>query len=187
VRRLSRRERFLIAVTAVAVIGFALVFGLILPMVARAAQLARDEAEYRDVIAEAASLYEAAPAIEAEVADLRSEAARLMFPREEAKIAVVHQIDELAAEVGLRLIRVVPPGDPEPAAGCLKYSASFRADSTFAEAVDLLYRLEQPDRRLWVEGVEITSGRGAGDELQINVQLAVYVPVEAGEEDDAEA
>jgi hypothetical protein len=187
VRRLSPRERFLIAVAAAALIGFGLVFGLILPMAGRAATLARDEAEYREIIAEAASMYAAVPAIEAEVGDLRSEAARLMFPREEAKVAIVHEIDELAAEVGIRLIRVMPPGDPEPAAGCLKYSASFRADSSFAEAIDLLYKLERPDRRLWVEGVEIISARGAGDELQVNVQLAVYVPIEAGEEDDAEA
>ncbi len=186
-RRLSSRERFLIAIASAALVVSVLVFGLILPMARRAAQLARDEAEYREVVAEAASMYEAVPAIEAEVADLRSEAARLMFPREEAKIAIVHEIDDLAAEVGIRLIQVVPPGDPEPAAGCLKYSASFRADSTFAQAIDLLYRLEQPDRRLWVEGVEITSARGAGEGLQINVQLAVYVPVEAGEEDDAKA
>jgi hypothetical protein len=187
VRRLSPRERFLIAIAGAALLVVVLVFGVVLPMVGRGAKLARDEAEYRAIVAEAASMYEAVPAVEAEVAELRSEAARLMFPREEAKIAVVHEIDELAAEVGIHLTRVVPPGDPEPAAGCLKYSASFRAESTFSQAIDLLYRLEQPDRRLWVEGVEISAGRGSGAELQINVQLAVYVPVEAGEEDDAEA
>jgi nucleotide-binding universal stress UspA family protein len=187
VRRLSARERFLIIVAGAALIGFVLAFGVIVPMARRAAELARNEAEYREVIAEADSMYRAVPTIEAEVADLRSETAQLMFPREEAKIAIVHEIDKLAAEAGVRLTRVTPPGDPEPAAGCLKYSASFRADSSFAEAIDLLYKLERPDRRLWVEGVEIISARGAGDELQVNVQLAVYVPIEAGEEDDAEA
>ncbi|MCJ7822694.1 MAG: type II secretion system protein M, partial [Armatimonadetes bacterium] len=79
-RRLSPRERFLIAIAGAALLVFVLVFGLILPMVGRGAQLARDESEYREIIAEAASMYEAVPATEADVAELRSEAARLMFP-----------------------------------------------------------------------------------------------------------
>ncbi len=41
--------------------------------------------------------------------------------------------------------------------------------------------------RLWVEGVEITSARTPGDNLQVNVYVAVYVPGPGGEEDDANA
>ena len=186
-RRLSARERVLIIIAGAALIGFVLAFGVIVPMGRRAAELARNEAGYREVIAEADSMYKAVPTVEAEIADLRSETARLMFAQQEAKSAVVHEIDKLAAEAGIRLTRITPPGDPEPTAGCLKYSASFTADASFAEAIDLLYKLERPDRRLWVEGVEIISARGAGNELQVKVQLAVYVPIEAGEEDDAEA
>ena len=186
-RRLSARERVLVIIAVAGLIGFVLAFGVVVPMARRAAELARNEADYRELIAEADSMYKAAPAIEAEIAGLRSETARLMFSAEDAKVAVVHEIDELADDADIRLTRVTPPGDPEPVAGCLKYSASFTADASFAEAIDLLYKLELPDRRLWVEGVEIIAARGAGNELQVKVQLAVYVPIEAGEEDDAEA
>jgi len=187
VRRLSPRERFLVILAGAVLIGFVLGFGLVVPMAGRAAKLARQEADYRSVIAEAARMYEAVPTVEAEVADLRAETARLMFTQEDAKVAVVHEIDKLASEVGVRLTRVMPPGDPESTAGCLKYSASFQGESTFGEAIRLLYELERPERRISVEQVEIASGAAGGDELEISVQIALYVPGEAGEEDDAEA
>jgi len=187
VRRLSRRERFLVMVAGVAVVGFALVFAVILPMADRARSLARDEAVLRDAIAEATKMYEAAPAIRADVEGLRAEVARLMFPRENVKVEVVREIDRLASKLGLRVTNVRPPGEPESVADCVRYTMSFKADSTFAKSVQLLYELEQPECRLWVEEVDIGRGREAGVELQINVQVAVYVPAKAGEEEDVEA
>lgn len=186
-RRLSTRERFLVTFGGVALVGFALVFALILPMADRARSLARDEAALRDAIAEAAKMYEAAPAIRADVESLRAQVARLMFPRENVKVEVVREIDRLASELDLRVTNVRPPGEPESVADCVRYTMSFKAESTFAKSVRLLYELEHPERRLWVEEVDIGRGREAGVELQIDVQVAAYVPTKAGEEDDVEA
>lgn len=186
-RRLSTRERLLVTLAGIALVVFALAFAVIRPMADRAGGLARDEAALRNAIAEATEMYEAAPAIRAEAEDLRAQVARLMFPRENVKVEVVREIDRLAADLGIRIANVKPPGEPESLADCLKYTASFTVTSTFAESVRLLYELEQPGRRLWVEKVDIGGGREAGGELQINVQVTAYVPAKAGEEDDVRA
>ncbi|UCC69413.1 MAG: type II secretion system protein M [Armatimonadota bacterium] len=186
-RRLSTRERLLVTLAGVALVVFALAFAVILPMADRVSGLARDETALRKAIAEAAKMYEAAPAIRAETEDLRAEVSRLMFPRENVKVQVVHEIDRLTSDLGIRLANVKPPGEPESLADCLKYTTSFTVTSTFAESVRLLYELEQPGCRLWVEKVDIERGRGAGAELQINVQVAAYVAAKAGEEDDVRA
>jgi hypothetical protein len=173
-----------VTLAGVALIGFALVLAVILPMTDRARSLARDEAALREAIAEATAMYEATPAIRAEVEGLRAEVARLMYPRKDVKVEVVREIDRLASEWGLRVTNVRPPGDPGAVADCLKYTMSFKANSTFAKSVRLLYELEQPERRLWVEEVDIGPSREAGVELQIDVQAAAYVPTKAGERDD---
>lgn len=186
-RGLSGRERFLVIIAGVAVVVFALAFGVILPMAGRARTLADEEAALRRAIAEAAEMYESAPVMRAEVEEMRATAARLMYPRENVEVAVVREIDGLASELGLRLANVRPPGEPASIADCTKYTMTFKADATFAKAVRLLYELERPERRLWVEEIDIGRSREAGVELQVSVQVAAYIPAEEDEDDDVEA
>ena len=186
-RQLSQRERMLVLFAALALIGFILVFVIGLPMRNRSLRLARDVNNLRHEIAQAKSLYAQMPSIQAEIQDLRATASGLMFEKSNVKVDVVHEIDRLTSDLGMSVTGVTPPGDAEPVSGCLKYTASFSADSSFSEMVRLLYKLEQPSRRLWVEGIEITPGRGGGEALHVDVHVAVYVPAPESEEQDAEA
>ena len=186
-RQLSQRERMLVLFAALALIGFILVFVIGLPMRNRSLSLARDVDNLRHEIAQAKSLYAQMPEIQTEIQELRARAAGLMLEKSNVKVEVVHEIDRLTSDLGMSVTGVTPPGDAEPVSGCLKYTASFRADSSFSEIVRLLYKLEQPSRRLWVEGIEITPGRKGGEALHVDVHVAVYVPAPESEEQDAEA
>ncbi len=185
-RSLSARERFLVVVAVVALVASALVFGVVLPMAGRAAMRAGEEATLRETIEQAAEMYKAAPGIQDEVEELRRRAAQFVFPHGDVKVDMVHEIDELTSELSIPVTHVTPPGEPELVGGCLKYTAQFKADATFRQAVRLLYELESADHRLSVEGVEMTSGRGAGVELHIIIQLAAYVVAKGDEEEDVQ-
>jgi hypothetical protein len=173
-------------VAALALVAFVLVFGVALPMADRAASLAVKQSKLRAQIAEAAKLFGRTPAMEQEIETLRADSAKLVVAHGDPKVAVVHEIDQLASDLNLRVTSMKPPGDAEPVGGLLRYPASFKVESDFSHVVRLLYELERPERRLWVETVEITtSGRAAGDELQVSISVAVYVPGTGGEQDHA--
>lgn len=186
-RRLSGRERSLVMFAAAAVVGFVLLFGVGLPMRDRGVRLAEEEEELSGKIEEAARMHERTPAIREEIETLAAEAEGVMFPWEDVKEGVVREIAKLAAEWGMDVTNLTPPGEAEAVSGCLKYSASVTGGATFAQMVRLLYELEQPSRRLWVEAVDITSGHRGGEKLTVTVHLAVYARAKGSEEGDAKA
>ena len=181
-RSLTRREQSLVVVAAVALVAFLLAFGLILPTRNRAAKLARQEQALSMKISEAASMYLEALREAEEIAGLRAELRDLMFPHKDASIALVREIDRLTSELNVR-VTGIRPGEVEPVAGSLRCPMTFTVESNFADIVRLLYELERPQRRLWVEGVEMTSSPPQAGELQANIHVAVYVQPGGGEED----
>jgi len=176
-----RRERLLIVVAAAVLVGFVLVFAVALPMVDRAGKLATDTQELRDRIAEASRMYESLPAMREESASLGAELRGLTKPTAE----VARELDELTSDLGIRLTSVRPE-DPEPVAGCLKHVTTFNVETDYAHMIRLLYELEQPGHRLWVEEIRISPPRRGANELQLIITVAAYV-VRASEESDAEA
>lgn len=183
-RRLSRRERGLIAAAVAALVIFVYAFGLLLPMRDRAQKLAQQEASLDRKIAEAERMYRGVPELVADIARLRRQVDRLMFQAEETPVAMVQELDGLASDLGMT-VTSVDPGDPEQVAGCVRYPMTLKVDSDFASLMRLLYALEQPEHRLWVEGVEITSARRGAGELGATFYVAAYA---AGKEsEDAEA
>lgn len=175
------RERLLIVAAAVVLVGFVLVFVVALPMVDRSGKLATDTKELRDRIAEASRMYEGLPAMRDESASLAAEVGSLT----KSKADVARELDELTSDLGIRLTSVRPE-DPEPMAGCLKHVTTFNVETDYAHMIRLLYELEQPGHRLWVEQVRISPPRRGAGELQVIITVAAYV-VRPSEESDAEA
>lgn len=186
-RRLSARERVLVILGAVALVGFLVILGVVLPMANRASRLSHSERQLLDRIEVADRLSAKAPDLAKEIDALRANTAALLFARDNAKVALVHEIDQVASDVPVRVTSLRPPDEPESVAGLLKYAASFKVESDFSRLVSLLYSLEDEDRRLWVEGVEISATPGASDQLQTNVRVTVYVPAHGSEADNGEA
>ncbi|GEM_PF-1176008 len=189
--RLLPRERALLAAGAAALVLSALVFGLARPMLAKSRELAREEESLRAEIEQAAAMREAVPEIEEEIARLRAAAADIARPGGYIVAPqLVRDIEALSARLGVSLTRV-RPGEPQPSAGCMKYPITFEFESSYDQMVRMLYELEQPAERLWVEGVEISSVRGTPGRLRTVVHAYAYVlgPGDAEEEggDGAEA
>jgi len=176
-----RRERLLIIAAAAVLVGSVLVFAVALPMLDRAGKLAADTKELTDRIAEASRMYEGLPAMREESASLAAEVGDLTKSRADA----ARELDGLTSDLGIRLVSVRPE-DPEPVADCLKYVTTFNVETDYAHMIRLLYELEQPGHRLWVEEVMISPPRRGANELQVIITVAAYV-VGASEESDAEA
>jgi hypothetical protein len=175
------RERVLVIAAAAVLVVFVLVFAVALPMVDRAGRLAADTKELTDRIAEASRMYEGLPAMREESVSLAAEVGDLTKSRAD----VARELDGLTSDLGIRLVSVRPE-DPEPVAGCLKHVTTFNVETDYAHMVRLLYELEQPEHRLWVEEVRISPPRRGADELQVLITVAAYV-VGVTEESDAEA
>jgi hypothetical protein len=62
--------------------------------------------------------------------------------------------------------------------GAVKYPATFQVEAGFSDLVRLMFELEQPERRLWVEGVEISADRQVGGRLQATFYVAAYAEAE---------
>jgi hypothetical protein len=60
-------------------------------------------------------------------------------------------------------------------------------EADFSDLVLLMFALERPGRRLWVEGVEISAGRQARGRLQATFYVAAYAESEEGEVEDGQA
>jgi hypothetical protein len=186
VRTLSPRERVLLVVGAIAAVGFVCIFGLILPMRDSAGKLAQTAASLRAKVKEANRMYSEVPKVVEEIATLRADTLGLMFDAADARVGVMREIDRLAAELDLT-VASLRPGEAEAVAGCVKYPTTFVVESDFSRLVRLLYELEQPDHRLWVEGVEITASRTGGGRLRATLHVAAYVAAPRSEEEHAEA
>jgi len=185
-RQLSGREKALLILGGVALVLFVYLFGLLLPTLDTAARLARAEASVNEKVATAARMYGKRSQIEQEIYALRTQTAELMLSTADVRVAVMRKIDALASAYGVS-VTSVRPDEPEPMSGFVKYPTTIEIESDFAHLVRLLYELEQPANRLWVEEVKISSGRGKTDELRATLQVAVYAPRTEREEGDAEA
>jgi len=185
-RQLSGREKTLLIVGGVALVLFIYLFGLLLPALDSAGRLARTEASLNDKIATAARMYSQRSSLEQEIVSLRAQTEELTVSATDVKVAVMRKIDALASEHGVS-VTSVRPDEPEPMPGFVKYPATVDIESDFAHLIRLLYELEQPDNRLWVEEVKISPGRGSAGELRATVQIAVYAPAPKDGKRDADA
>jgi hypothetical protein len=172
----------LVLIGAMALAAFLLAFGLVLPTRNRAAELARTEQRLSAKIAQATSMYAESLREAEEIVGLQAELQEVMFPDKDASIAVVRQIDQLASEFDLR-ITSIRPGEVGPMSGSIRHPVTVTVESDFPGIVRLLYELERPQRRLWVEGVEMTLSRQESGGIQANVHVAVYLQPPDGEED----
>jgi Tfp pilus assembly protein PilO len=182
-RRLSARERGVVAVGIGVVAIFLVGFLVVRPMRRRAATLSRQAATFAARLTEARHMYEQIPAVRQVVTKLQTEVAQQFRPRQAEVVPdVVREIVELNRDLGLRLTSV-RPSEPEALGQCLKYPINFRVEASFPQLARLLYEIEQPPRQLWVEGVEIGPGGRGGQELSASVHVATYTlkpPGEAG-------
>jgi Tfp pilus assembly protein PilO len=171
---------------AVALVLFAYAFGLLLPARRTAAQLEAEEQGLRDRLALAESLYDEAGAATTEILALRERVDGLILPEADAIVASVRALERIADETGAIITRI-RPGDPSVGEQTIRYPATVDVQATFSELVELLCELERPETRLWVEGVEIASGRQSGDDLRATVHVAAYRQAEEGENEDAQS
>ena len=182
-RQVAGREKTLILIGVIALVLFAYVFGILLPMNRTAADLTRDRIAFEGQIERADSMYSSAQRAEGDIAKLREETAALMLPEPEVSVEMVRRLERLARGTKLT-ITSIRPEDIETVDGVLKYPATFKVEAEFADLIDLMYKLEQPDTRLWLEGVEIQAPRREGESLQATFYVAAYgsVPGEQKQE-----
>ena len=179
-RPLSARERLLISVALVVVVAFLYGVGVALPVRRRGAKLAGEERSLSRKVALAAEMYLEAPTLVQETAALRGEFQQVIFPEQDVGVGAMRKLDQLASELQVR-VASVRPAEAEPLGSCLRYPMTVTVECDFPQLVRLLYELERPGRRLWVEGVEISRSRQEADKLQANVSLAVYAKTKEGE------
>lgn len=185
-RSLSARERVLLAVGVVALVVFLFSVGVVLPMRNGAAKLAATEHSLSGRIQQATRMYLEASDLVQEIASLRRELRGVMFPDQDVIVGMMRKIDRVASELKVR-VASIRPGETEPLGGALKYPVTVTVECEFPQLVRLLYELERSEQRLWVEGVEITSGRQEAGQLQANIYLAVYSYAEGRKEEEAGA
>jgi len=186
-RRASRRERLLIALGLVVLIGLALGFFVVVPMRDSSRALAREEQSLEAKIEEALRMYQQLPAATEEAKQLRaSETAAFRPGAEDMTPQVVREISQLTTDLGLALTSVIP-GEPESLESATRYPITFHVESGLAPIVRLLYELEQRPRQLWVEGVAISPGPRGGSQFLAVVNIATYglAPEEKGTDEKA--
>ena len=106
--------------------------------------------------------------------------------RQVARQAVMRDISQLSSDLGLRLTSI-RPDEPESIQNSVRYPLTFRVEADFAHIVRLLYELEQPPHRLWVEGIEIGPGPRGQAEPSALVHVATYTVRPASEGSDAKS
>ncbi len=185
-RQMSAQDKRLLLIGAAAVVVFAYVFGLLLPLHAKARELASEQESLSGLMERAQMMYSAAQAAEADLAELASQTHELMFPEGDVRVSMVRQLESLATETGLTITRVRPE-EPQSIEGSVKYRTTFTVEASFSEVVRLMFKLEEPTRRLWVEGVEISADRQAGDRVQATFYVAAYGRTPESEGADAQA
>ncbi len=179
-RKMSRRDRILLGVWAAGLVIAALAIGVARPMQKRWSSLKRDIASLQKSISEAEAMYRETPAVEAEAAQLGAVVNTLSRPSDEVGPAMIREIDQLTRELGVQLL-TLRPGDVKDLDVCKKHTAVFEVESDFGRMTRLLYRLEEPPLRLWVEGVEISSDRTPENKVRAKVSVAAYTVEPTGE------
>lgn len=185
-RQVSAQDRRLLLIGAAALLVFAYVFGVLLPLHAKARELASEQESLSGLIERAQMMYKAAQAAQAEIARLAGQTEELMFPEGDVRVSMVRQLESLAEETGLT-ITSVQPEEPQSVDGSVKYRATFKVEASFSELIRLMFELEQPTRRLWVEGIEISADRQAGAQVQATFYIAAYGQAMGSEGADAQA
>jgi Tfp pilus assembly protein PilO len=184
VKRLSARERVLLVAAGGTLIILVLVFAVMLPMLDRGVTLTARTRQLSARMERALSVYRTMPQTEKQLAALREEIGRVVRGETAAAEEVVRDIDHLTADLGLRL-ESLRPGKAERVSGCVRYPATFDVVSGYASIVRLLYALEQPEHRLWVEAVKISPSGGSENELRASVRVVAYTLEGSSEEGDA--
>ena len=185
-KTITTREKNLLLVGALVLILFVYAFVLLFPAQRALGDLAAEKVRLESQLEHANTLYRRAEGATSEIAALRQHMGEFLFPDPETTVASVRALEKLAGETGAVITRIRPE-DPSVADGLIRYPATVRVEATFSELVRLLYELEQPDTRLWVEGTEIAAGRQSGDDLQATIYVATYRQAEEGESDDVES
>jgi len=176
-------ERTLVLMGAIALVLFGYVFGLLLPLNRQAGDLTRDRIAFEGQLERADNMYTSAQRAEEEIVKLKEQTAAMMFPQSDVGVEMVRRLERLARETQLT-ITSIRPEDSEAIDGAIRYPATFKVEADFADLIDLMYKLEQPDTRLWLEGVEIQAPRRDEDKLQATFYVAAYgsAPDAAGKE-----
>lgn len=185
-RQLSIREKRLLPIAAVALVLFAYVAGLIIPLSNKSEALAAELEQLKGNAERAEMMYAAAEAAAGDIAALREQTEKLMFLEGDVRVGMVREIEKLARQANLS-ITSIRPEEPQSTEGAMRYPATVKAEADFPQLVRLLFDLEQPDRRLWVEGVEIAAPRRGEDQLQATFYLEAYTHLDESEKPDADA
>jgi len=186
VRRPSAREQVLLALALIAATVFALAFFVFLPMGDERRGLEGEARELTERIKQAEKMYREQAAIEGEITRLRAEGRELFMPGKEIVPSVMRDISQLSSDLGLRLTSI-RPDEPESIQNSVRYPLTFRVEADFAHIVRLLYEIEQPPHRLWVEGIEIGPGPRGQAEPSALVHVATYTVRPASEGSDAKS
>lgn len=181
-KRLSRRDRVLLAIWAAVVVALAVVIGVALPIRSRWKKLDGEVLSLQRTVADAAAMYRQAPELTKEIQKLRDTAHALSRSGEQVGPLIIREVDRLTSDLGIRLLSV-RPGEPQTLEQCRKHTAVFEVECDFAGIARMLYELELPPHPLWVEGVEISSDRTAANEARAKVSVAVYTLRSASERD----
>ncbi len=184
-KQLGPEHRRLLGIGAAALIAVLYVVGLLLPLNAKTRELSSEMESLKGAVERSQMMYHAAQAAESDVAALQEDMRALMFPDGDVRVSMVRELERLAAETGLT-ITSIRPEQPERAGGAMKYPATFRVEAAFSDLVLLMFELEQPARRFWVEGVEISADRKGQAKLQATFYVAAYAQFEEDEAEDAE-
>jgi len=185
-RQLAPREKVVVGIGASALVLFVYAFGLLLPARRALTGAVSQQAQYREQLSEADRMYREAMAARGQIATLTEQSQSLMSPWPDVMSGMVGEIERLSKELGAT-VTSIRPGETESADGSLRQPATVKVEADLGKVVRLLYELEQPSRRLWVEGVEIASPRQADDKLTATVYVAAYSPLPESEAENAPA
>ncbi len=189
-RQLTPQQRRLVLTGAAAAVVLLYFVALLMPLTARRRELSLEKESLSGAEDRAQMVNQAAQAASNDVARLHEDIQALMlpevFPEGDVRVNMVKQLERLAADKGLT-ITSIRPDEPEMTDGGVKYPATFKVEAGFSDLVLLMFELEQPDRRLWVEGIEISADRQVGGRLQATFYVAAYAEAEEAEERDAQA
>jgi len=185
-RQLSPRERIFVTLGGIFVFLAIYLWGFLLPLRGKSYRLRQEATTLRSQIEQSQLMYQEAPSIADEIHDLDRHVEAVMFPERDLRSGMVRSLESLSSEFDVT-ITSIRPADPETVDGAVKYPATVRAVAELPRLVRLLFELERPERRLWVEGIEITSARQTDEELQATIYLAVYGPADESEVDDVDA
>ena len=160
-RQLAPQQRRLLAIGAAAIVVLLYFVTLLMPLTAVRRELSLQRDSLNGAIERSQMMSHAAQAARDDVAELLKDIDTLMFTDGDVRVNMVRQLERVAADTGLT-ITSIRPDEPEMTDAAVKYPATFQVEAGFSDLVLLMFELEQPERRLWVEGVEISADRQAG-------------------------